>query len=55
MTAKKVLNTLLVTLCALFAFGKFASVSAAEASYDVIALSNDNNWFHNEKTEDQGQ
>ena len=55
MTAKKVLNTLLVTLCALFAFGKFASVSAAEASYDVIALSNDNNWFHNEETEDQGE
>ena len=53
MTAKKVLNTLLVTLCAVFLFGQLKTVSA-EASYDVLALSSENNWFHNEKTEEQG-
>ena len=54
MTAKKVLNALIVSLCAVFAFGQLRSVSAESTSVDVLAASNESNWFQNEKTEGQG-
>ena len=55
MTAKKVLNALIVTLCAVFAFGQFKNVKAAGEGVDVIAASESSNWFQNEETEGQGE
>ena len=54
MTAKKVLNALIVSLCAVFAFGQLKTVSAEGTSVDVLAASTESNWFQNEKTEGQG-
>ena len=36
MTAKKVLNALIVSLCAAFAFGQLRTVSAEGTSVDVL-------------------
>ncbi len=54
MKVKRVFSAVLASLCGLFAVAQLLPVNASTEGVDVIALTNENEWFQNEKAEGQG-
>ncbi len=54
MKVKRLFTAVLASFCAVFAVGQLTFANASAEGVDIIAATNENEWFHNEKTEDQG-